>query len=81
MERYARVKYYENNKKPGKEGFAIELRTEDEDDWGLDIFCPLVRREGASEDEEADFIHFSALKELVKLAEYGYIILLGRSEE
>lgn len=81
MKMYARVRYCENNKEPGKEGFAIELRTEDEDDWGLNLFCPCVRREGAGKDEEANFIHFSALKELVKLAEYGYIIHLGRSEE
>lgn len=81
MEKYARVRYLEKNKEPGKEGFAIELRTEDEDEWGLDMFCPCVRREGADTNEEADFIHFSALKELVKLAEYGYIIHLGRSQE
>lgn len=81
MEKYARVRYCENGKEPGKEGFAIELRTEEEEEWGLDIFCPCVRREGAEDGEEADFIHFSALKELAKLAEYGYEIFIGRSQQ
>lgn len=77
-ERYARLKYYESYGDQG-EGFAIELRTEDEDEWGLDIFAPCYFRQNAEIGEGADFVHFSLAKELVKLAEYGYQICIARS--
>lgn len=78
LEYYARLVYYEDYKKTGKEGFAIELKTRDEEEWGLDMFAPCVRREKADKNEEANFIHFGILKELAKLAEYGYTIFLGK---
>ncbi len=77
-ERYARLKYYKDYKGTGKEGFTIELMTEGDTDWGLDVFAPLVRREGAKEGEEADFVHFSTLKELAILSDRGYQIYIAR---
>ena len=66
----ARIKYEENFN--GKEGYAVEIFSEGE--WGLDTFYPLVKREGASETSEKNFIHFAVLNKLAKLNELGYKI-------
>lgn len=69
---FARVKYYDDYK--GKEGYAIEICTRQSDDWGLDSFYPLVRREGASDEDGKNFIHFSIINKLAQLQELGYNI-------
>lgn len=66
----ARVKYYEDYN--GKEGYAVEIFSEDE--WGLNTFYPLVRRDGAGEDEEKNFVHFGILNKISELKEFGYEI-------
>lgn len=66
----ARVKYYADYN--GREGYAVEIHSEGE--WGLDMFFPCVRREGADEDEEKNFIHFSLINKISQLTELGYKI-------
>lgn len=68
----ARVKYYQDYN--GKEGYAVEICTERVafDDWGLDTFFPFVRREGAREDEERNFVHFGLINKIAQLTELGY---------
>lgn len=78
QEHYARLKYYKEYGDRG-EGFAIELRSEEDNEWGLDIFCPCYHRKDEKEGEEADYVHFSLAKELAKLAEYGYHIFIAKS--
>lgn len=34
-------------------------------EWGLCMACPCVRREGAEDDEDANYIHFEMLKRIV----------------
>lgn len=64
----ARVKYYADWHK--KEGYAVEIYTDGE--WGLDTFVPLVRREGAGEDEDKDFVHFGLVNKIAQLVDLGY---------
>lgn len=66
----ARIKYEENFN--GKEGYAVEIFSEGE--WGLSTFYPLVKREGAEETDEKNFIHFSFINKLAELNELGYKI-------
>lgn len=70
----ARVKYYEDTG-DGKDGFAIEISTDKGETWGLDTCYFCHRREGAKESEEADYIHFSALKKLLQCINLGYEII------
>lgn len=35
------------------------------DDWGMCLTCPCVRREGAEDGEDANYIHYSMLKQVV----------------
>ena len=68
-ERKARVIYRDGD----KEGYAVEILTED--GWGLDTFFPLVRREGANEDEEKNFVHFRILNKLRELKDLSYTVV------
>ena len=68
-----RVRYDEAN-----DSFVYEIRPVDETldeygdvideevgEWGMCLTCPCVRREGAEEGEEANYIHYSMLKQVV----------------
>ena len=66
----ARVKYYTDYN--GKEGYAVEIRTDE--GWGLDTFYPLVRREGANEEEEKNFVHFGIINKIAELEILGYSV-------
>ena len=70
----ARVKYYTDYN--GQEGYAVEICTERVafDDWGLDSFFPLVRREGAEVEEERNFVHFTMIHKIFQLRELGYTV-------
>ena len=71
----ARIKYYRDYN--GQEGYAVEICTERQafDDWGLDTFYPLVRREGADNEEEKNFIHFSIINKISQLKDLGYTVI------
>lgn len=73
----ARIRYYRNYN--GREGFAVEICTERNtfDDWGLDSFYPLVRREKANEYEERNFLHFGIINKITQLIDLGYTVSLG----
>ena len=66
----ARIKYETNFN--GKEGYAIETFLDDE--WGLCSFFPLVKKQGAEETDENNFIHFSILNKISELQQLGYNI-------
>lgn len=66
-----RVKYY-SHYNGGKEGFALEIKSTDNEEWGLSYFFPCVRREGADEDEEKNFVHYRIINELKQAIELGY---------
>ena len=70
----ARVKYYKDYH--GQEGYAVEICTERQtfDSWGLDTFFPLVRREGANEEEEKNFVHFGLINKIAQLNDMGYTV-------
>ena len=70
-ERIARVVYVNDDK---KEGYKVETYMDGE--WGLDCFCPLVRRENANEDEEKNFVHFSLINKIKQLNDLGYSIVI-----
>ena len=63
-----RVRYDKEN-----DAFVYEVRTVDTDedgeevigDWGTSLTCPCVRREGAEDGEDANYIHYSMLKQVV----------------
>jgi hypothetical protein len=56
----------------GKEGYAVSIFTDGE--WGLESFFPLVKREGAKEDEERNFVHFGIVNKIAGLQNLGYTI-------
>ena len=66
----ANVKYYENYY--GQEGYAVEILNDGS--WGLDTFFPCVRREGADEGEDKNFVHFSLINKIAQLNRLGYQI-------
>lgn len=59
MEKIARLKYYEK-----EDEFRIEIWDEQYQEWCIDFGCKC----------QGDLIHFSMLKELVRLFELGYEI-------
>lgn len=67
----ARIVYVNNEK---REGYAIETLIDGDEDWGLETFYPLVKREGADEEEEKNFLHFSFVNKLKQLSDLGYSI-------
>lgn len=67
----ARVKY--NHDYNGKEGYVIYLCVDGE--WVFSSFFPLVKREGANDNEESNFVHFSIINKIAELQAYGYVIL------
>lgn len=67
----ARIKYCPNYH--GKEGYTVEIFTEGE--WGLDSFYPLVRREGAGDEEDRNFLHFGIVNKIAQLSVLGYTIM------
>lgn len=67
----ARVRYENTDR---REGYVIEICVEKQsfDDWAFESFFPFVRREGASDDEEKNFIHFSIINKIAELTDLGY---------
>ena len=63
-----RVRYDKEN-----DAFVYEIRTVDTDedgeeeigDWGMSLTAKCWRREGAEEGEDADFIHYSFMKQVI----------------
>ena len=68
-EKIARIRYIKNEE---REGYLVELL--DDNEWGLNSFYPLTRRENARE-EEKDFIHFSILNKINELQQLNYSII------
>jgi hypothetical protein len=66
----ARIKYTTDFN--GKEGYLIE--TDVGDGWDVESFFPLVRREGATGDDEKNFVHFGILNKIAMLKKWGYSI-------
>jgi hypothetical protein len=71
----ARVRYCREYN--GQEGYAVEIYTERQsfDDWGLDSFFPLVRREGADKEEERNFVHYGLINKISHLRDLGYTVI------
>lgn len=70
----ARVRYCKDYN--GQEGYAVEICTERQtfDDWDLESFFPLVRREGADQDEDRNFVHFGLISKISQLNDLGYTV-------
>ena len=66
----ARIDYCDNYH--GQEGYSVEICINGI--WGLDSFFPLVRREGAKEDEEKNFVHFGLINKIAQLNDMGYTV-------
>ena len=69
-EKIARIRYIKNEE---REGYLIELL--DENEWGLNSFYPLTRRENAREEEEKDFVHFGILSTINELQKLNFKII------
>ena len=69
-EKLARISYINNEE---REGYLVEILSDNE--WGLNSFYPLVRRENARKEEEKDFIHFSILNKINELQQLNYSII------
>ena len=67
----ARVRYCRDYN--GQEGYAVEIITDN--DWGLDSFFPLVRREGADKEEERNFVHYGLIIKISHLRDLGYTVI------
>ena len=73
----ARLKYYEEYSSHCKDGYALELNSDGE--WGLSHFWRCVRHSKQTENDEAEFIHFTVLTEVEKCLALGYEVeFLGR---
>ena len=73
----ARLKYYEEYNDFCKDGYALELNTDGE--WGLSHFWTCRQCLKQTEDDEPQFIHFTALTEVEKCLALGYEVeFLGR---
>lgn len=61
----------------GQEGYAVEIRPDGVafDDYGLESFFPLVRREGADAEEEKNFVHFGLINKISALRDMGYTVI------
>ena len=66
----ARIKYCKDFN--GQEGYAVEVFTDGE--WGLDSFYPLVKRDGADDNEENNFVHYSLINKIRELYDWGYAV-------
>lgn len=61
-----------------KDGYALEVKSAKEDEWGLDTFYPCFKREGAEDREEAGYVHYGLLAEISRLLSIGYeVTILG----
>ena len=69
-EKLARISYINNEE---REGYLVEILSDNE--WGLNSFYPLVRRENAREEEEKDFVHFGILNKINELQRLNYKIV------
>lgn len=71
----ARIVYVNDEQ---REGYNVEILVKenkyDFDEWGLDSFFPMVKRDGADADEEKNFIHFSLINKIAMLQRQGYTI-------
>ena len=57
----------------GQEGYVVETLVDGE--WGLDTFYPLVKRDGADDHEENNFVHYSLINTIRELYDWGYAVL------
>ena len=69
-EKLARISYINNEE---REGYLVEILSDNE--WGLNSFSPLVRREKAREEEEKDFVHFGILSTINELQKLNFRII------
>ena len=69
-EKIARIRYIKNEE---REGYLVELLGGNE--WGLNSFYPLTRRENATEKEEKDFVHYGILNTINELQQLNYRIV------
>ena len=69
-EKIARIRYIKNEE---REGYLVEILSDNE--WGLNSFYPLVRRENAREEEEKDFVHFGILSTINELQKLNFRII------
>ena len=71
---YARVVYYEETNPMG-EGYAIEVMLEDDEEWGLDTFYPMVKCEDDPRTAK-EFIHFGIIPRLSFIQSLGYEVTI-----
>ena len=69
-EKLARISYINNEE---REGYLVEILSDNE--WGLNSFYPLTRRENAREEEEKDFVHFGILNTINELQKLNFRII------
>ena len=69
-EKLARISYINNEE---REGYLVEILSDNE--WGLNSFYPLTRRENATEEEEKDFVHYGILNTINELQQLNYRIV------
>ena len=69
-EKLARISYINNEE---REGYLVEILSDNE--WGLNSFYPLTRRENAREEEEKDFVHFGMLSTINELQKLNFRII------
>lgn len=60
----------------GKEGYLVESKFSEEEEYSTDSFFPLNRREGAKDDEEANFVAFGILNKIATYGSMGFEIRL-----
>lgn len=64
-----------HKKEDGREGYAINILTDD--GWTMDSWFPLVAKIGADKvgaENETDYVHWSILRKLAQMQDYGYEI-------
>ncbi|MGN0180386.1 MAG: hypothetical protein ACI4DY_13265 [Monoglobaceae bacterium] len=69
----AQLRYHK--REDGREGYAINILTDD--GWSLESWYPLVAKVGADKvgaENETDYIHWSILRKLANMQDYGYEI-------
>ena len=69
-EKLAKISYINNEE---REGYLVEILSDNE--WGLNSFYPLVRRENEREEEEKDFVHFGILNTINELQKLNFRII------
>ena len=73
-EKRARLRYEKDT-----DTFYIEIWDDEYNEWGLDMSQKCQKGVYQKKEDEPELLHFSMLKEMVKLAELGYDIHLART--